>query len=150
MMDFQHPGVHRELLWNVMQLGKLAALVNHIDDAALRDTASHFIATFDRAIVPELQSLRHQVIHNDLSQSNYVLHNAQDPGIVGILDFGDMAYAPLVCDLAIAASYQMGVAQDPLSALDDLVRGFHGVLPCSPRSWNCCWTWCWPGWCKGW
>jgi len=137
MTDFQHPGVHREILWDIMQLGKLSPLVVHIDDAALRDSASHFIAVFDRTIVPVLRQLRHQVIHNDLSQSNYVLSPVDGETIAGILDFGDMAYAPLVCDLAIAASYQMGMAQEPLAVLDDVVSGFDAVLPLMPeeRKW---------------
>lgn len=132
MEAFRHPGVHRELLWDVMQLGKLAPLVVHIGDADLQSRASHFIGVFDRLIVPQLRRLRHQVIHNDLSQSNYLLQATDAEAIAGILDFGDMAHAPLVCDLAIAASYQMGVAQDPLAALDDVVAGFETVLELQP------------------
>jgi len=133
MAEFRHPGVHREFLWDLMQLGKLAPLILHIEDTDLRTTASRFIAAFVRSIVPELGRLRRQVIHNDLSQSNYLVSLGDHASIAGILDFGDMAHAPLVCDLAIAASYQMGVADEPFAALDDVVGGFNAVLKLSPQ-----------------
>lgn len=131
--DFQHPAAQRDFLWNVMQLPKLAPLVCHIRDAQLRRIAADFIAVFGARIHAALAGLRHQVIHNDLSQSNYLVSGCDQNHIAGILDFGDMAYAPLVCDLGIAASYQIATASDPLAALDDVVEGFASVLPLTPQ-----------------
>jgi hydroxylysine kinase len=132
MAGFTHPGVERTFLWDIMQMAQLAPHVAHIPDAHLRQLASGFIAAFGRSIGPALRGLRHQAIHNDLSQSNYLVSPEDETVIAGILDFGDMAHAPLLCDLAIAASYQMGTASDPLRALTDVTEGFEAVIPLLP------------------
>lgn len=133
LAGFHHPGVQREFLWDLMQLGRLAPYVQHIADTGLREMAARFITAFERSIAPELRSLRQQVIHNDLSPSNYLVAPEDDNTIAGILDFGDMAHAPLLCDLAIAASYQMGDAHEPLAALDEVAEGFGEVIPLLPQ-----------------
>ena len=133
LADFQHPAAERDFLWNVMQLGKLAPLVCHVRDVELRRITGEFIAVFDAHIHAALACLRHQVIHNDLSQSNYLVSVSDENRIAGILDFGDMAYAPLICDLGIAASYQIAGANDPVAALDEVVEGFASALPLTPQ-----------------
>jgi Ser/Thr protein kinase RdoA (MazF antagonist) len=77
---------------------------------------------------PRLPDCRWQVVHNDLNPHN-VLAAPDDPDrIAGILDFGDMVETPLVCDLAVAASYQIDPAR-PLASLTGLVTAYEGVLP---------------------
>ena len=41
----------------------------------------------------------------------------------GVIDFGDMVEAPRVCELAIAAAYQRGAADDPLQYVRAFLRG---------------------------
>ena len=47
--------------------------------------------------------------------------------MAGVLDFGDMVFTPLICDAAIAASYQIDPAR-PLDSLVNFARAYHGEL----------------------
>ena len=82
-------------------------------------------------MAPHLAMCRWQVVHNDLNPHN-VLVDAKNPDrIAGVLDFGDMVRTPLVCDLGVAASYQV----EPAAALESLVgftAAYHRVLPLTP------------------
>ncbi|BEV16693.1 phosphotransferase [Herbaspirillum sp. DW155] len=127
--DFVHPGIDRVFLWDVMHLNLLKSHVIHIDDVSLRENADRFIDVFAQSIRPALANVRCQPIHNDLSQSNFVVKESDPTLVAGVLDFGDMTHAPLVCDLAIAASYQMADAPIPLQALHDVTEGFELVTP---------------------
>jgi 4-aminobutyrate aminotransferase-like enzyme len=49
--------------------------------------------------------------------------------VIGIVDFGDMVIAPVVCDPAIAAAYLAFGRDDPGSAIAELLVGYHAVWP---------------------
>jgi Ser/Thr protein kinase RdoA (MazF antagonist) len=72
--------------------------------------------------------LRRQVIYNDLNFHN-VLVDPQDPDrIAGIIDFGDIIAAPLINDLAVAASYQLGGEAGRAQAAE-FIAAYHRALP---------------------
>jgi Ser/Thr protein kinase RdoA (MazF antagonist) len=49
--------------------------------------------------------------------------------VVGVIDFGDMLNAPLIVDVAIAASYLRLSEGEPLAGVAALVSGYHSVTP---------------------
>lgn len=128
LQGFTHPAVTRVFLWDLMQLPALGALIDAVAESELCGFIAEFLEVFERSISPVLETLRHQVIHNDLSGSN-LLVNDDASAVVGILDFGDMVYAPLVCDLAITASYLITDTSDPLGALQAVCDGYEQVMP---------------------
>ena len=80
-------------------------------------------------MAPALPHLRTQVIHNDLNAHNVVVDPADPARVTGVLDFGDMIRSPLVCDIAVAASYQVAQADGPLGGAADYLAGYHAVSP---------------------
>jgi len=129
LSDFTHIGTQRLLLWDLMHLERLRPQIGFIGDIQLRSHVQAVFDAFTPGVRPVLDTLRAQAIHNDLSKSNFVIDMHDGAVLAGILDFGDMAHAPLVCDLAIAASYQMSDELDPLRALDDISEGFETLCP---------------------
>ena len=129
LSEFSHHATKRTFLWDLMHLDQLRPFADVVQDAELRTLIKRFIDVFSSSIAPSVSGLRMQVIHNDLNKSNFIIGQNDDHEIAGILDFGDMTYAPLICDLAIAASYQMQDTRDPFEALDEVVDGFETVLP---------------------
>ncbi|MGV8951023.1 MAG: phosphotransferase, partial [Cypionkella sp.] len=116
------------LQWDLKQAAGLRPLLPAISDPALRDLAEETLARFEAEIAPALPDLRWQVVHNDLNPHN-VLTAPDDPDCIsGVLDFGDMVATPLVCDVAIAAAYQLD-ADHPLDSLLTFVRAYHAMLP---------------------
>ena len=130
LQGFAHAGADHVLQWDIRQASALRPLLAHVpQDIVALCTAT--LDRFDAEVAPHLAMCRWQVVHNDLNPHN-VLVDAENPDrIAGILDFGDMVRTPLVCDLGVAASYQV----DPSAALDSLVdftAAYHQVLPLTP------------------
>ena len=103
LRDFTHPDMRRPHRWD------------------LRRAAEFGIA------LPELGHLPHQVIHNDANEHNVLV--GEDGRVTGLIDFGDVVYAPRVCGLAVAGAYAMQGQPDPARAIVPVVRGYHEVAP---------------------
>jgi len=131
LKDFQHPAAARLNLWDLCHVGDLAGLTADLAPSAVTDLIGVFLDHFNRVTKPSLGTLRRQVIHNDLSRSNLVVRAELPEQISGVLDFGDMIEAPLLCELAVAASYQLS-GDDPLAALRVVVSGFVEITPLEP------------------
>jgi hypothetical protein len=130
LQGFAHAGADHVLQWDIRQASALRPLLAHLpQDIAALCTAT--LDRFDAEVAPHLAMCRWQVVHNDLNPHNVLVDAANPDQIAGILDFGDMVRTPLVCDLGVAASYQV----DPSAALDSLVNftaAYHRVLPLTP------------------
>jgi 4-aminobutyrate aminotransferase-like enzyme len=68
------------------------------------------------------------LIHGDLNDENLLVIEGR---LAGVIDFGDMLYNPLVCDLAIALTYALLHAPDPWDAGARIVAAYHAVRPLS-------------------
>lgn len=122
------PAADHVLQWDIRHAARLRPLLPHVADPDLRALATAALDRFDARVAPALPALRWQIVHGDLNPHN-VLGDPADPDrVTGILDFGDMVRTPLVCDLAIAASYRI----DPDAALDslcDFAAAWHATDP---------------------
>ena len=129
LREFEHPGDSQALLWDMQRAGELRQLVPHIEDVDSRVAVARCLEEFAVKTLPRLASLRSQVIHNDLNPDN-ILVNDNDPiSISGVIDFGDMIRAPLIVDVAVAASYLRTDDADAMSLLAAFVAGYHEVTP---------------------
>ena len=133
LAGFAHPADVHELSWDLSQAGRLRHLLDNIDDAQTRARAGRALDQFDASAAPALPALRTQVIHNDFSLFNVLVDKADPGAIVGVIDFGDMIRAPLINDVAIAASYHVGGGEDPLAPLADILGAYNTVLPLRPE-----------------
>jgi len=129
LADFAHPGERQELLWDMQRALEVGAGVGHVPDRELRARVSRCFDDFERSALPALGGLREQVIHNDLNPGNFLLTEGQPAHVAGVIDFGDMLRAPLVVDVAIAASYLRSDAKDALAPAAALVAGFGSITP---------------------
>ena len=120
---FSHRGQSPLLLWDMQRTGEVRHLLEFIDDEQLRLRVETVIDDFDTRVEPGMGEMRTQVIHADANPENVLLC---DSGI-GFIDFGDMLRAPLVFEVAIAASYLR--AQDPFDLVVPFVAAYHAVLP---------------------
>jgi Ser/Thr protein kinase RdoA (MazF antagonist) len=128
LAGFSHPGESQVLLWDMQRAGELRPLVGHVPGAELQRLVGDCIDVFEQRLAPAFPALRAQVIHNDLNPGNVLLTDAEPPGVAGVIDFGDMLRAPLIVDVAIAASY-LRATDDDLAVAGAFVRGFESELP---------------------
>ena len=130
LQGFDHSGADHVLQWDIRHTSALRPMLADVPDT-LRDLCTRVLDRFDAKVAPRLAGLRWQVVHNDLNPHN-VLVDADNPDrIAGVLDFGDMVRTPLVCDLGVAASYQIDPDQ-PLDSLARFTAAYHRILPLRP------------------
>ena len=99
------------------------------DPALFHPTLQERTVRLQERVLPRFGNLRWQVIYNDLNPSN-VLVDPDDPDrVVGIIDFGDMVRAPLIVDVAVAATYQLRHTPDPFEAATQFIAAYHSVTP---------------------
>lgn len=127
LRGFFHPAAGKSLLWNLTNFPQLRDKVRFVQDEALREICGRHIDRFSSSISPALTKLRAQIIHNDLNPSNVLV--SEDGRVSGIIDFGDMVHAPLICDVAVAAAYQLRDDDDLLTTVLEFVSAYHRVTP---------------------
>ena len=126
---FTHPGSNHSLLWDMQQALSVRRLLQYVPGKSTCELIDATLREFEEFALPLFPALRAQVIHNDLNPDN-VLTNPQNPDeVIGVIDFGDMLQAPLVIDVAIAASYLRQLDGNPLALIADFVSAYHSVVP---------------------
>ncbi len=122
---YSHAGENPVLLWDLRRTVELRKLLENITDSSVRDRVESVIDDFEERVLPALGKLRSQVIHADANPGNVLL---ADEGI-GFIDFGDMMKAPLLFDVAIAASYLRVFEAEPLQFIVPFVEAYHSITP---------------------
>jgi Ser/Thr protein kinase RdoA (MazF antagonist) len=77
-------------------------------------------------VLPRLQQQRAQVIHNDVSGMNTLVDGQR---VNGVIDFGDLIHAPLICDLAVPISDLLVGHPEPIATAAEITAGYHEVTP---------------------
>ncbi|MCW3464648.1 aminotransferase class III-fold pyridoxal phosphate-dependent enzyme [Chitinophaga nivalis] len=126
LAGFSHPAMHRHYAWDLAQAAIAGQQLVHIKDPEHRRLAGYFLLQFDTVVAPALPQLRKAYIHNDANDYNILIRQTE---ISGLIDFGDMVYTQLVNNLAIACTYVMLSAKDPLAAAVETVAAYHAVYP---------------------
>ncbi|MBI1215496.1 MAG: phosphotransferase [Alphaproteobacteria bacterium] len=129
LRGFFHPAAGHELLWDIKHSGKLRPLLEHIKDKERNALATKFLDGFERNALPVMPKLRGQVIHNDFQPWNVLVDAVDHDKVAGVIDFGDLVYAPMIDDLAVACAYHLGGAPEPLDFVAEIVAGYNAVLP---------------------
>ena len=124
--DFDHPAVRRTHRWDLRNAPGVVPFTDHISNSDGRKTVRSSLGRFETWVLPAVNRLPFQVIHNDANDYNIL---AREVGgavrISGLLDFGDMVWTARACEPAIAMVYPMMTADDPLLAGADVLAGYH-------------------------
>ena len=127
LRGFFHPAADYEILWDLTRVLRLRPLLNHVADAARRAQVERVLDRFETRVEAVLPTLRAQVIHGDMSLDNVLLDD--DLRVSGIVDFGDMTHAPLVCDLAVSVADVLHGRDDAIDAAEAMIGGYVSVTP---------------------
>ncbi len=127
MRGFFHPAAGtRELLWDVRMAHAYLPLLELLPPEQ-RGVADQVLRDGIAKVLPRLATLRAQAIHGDLHAHNLILDSGGD--IAGIIDFGDMIHAPLVCDLAAALGDLISPPSRLAVVIEHFVTGYNQVTP---------------------
>ncbi len=122
MQGFDHPLAQYEFTWDLAQSMWIKKHLS-LHDAKQQAALNHFIALFEQQQANH-QSLRQQVIHNDLNDNNILVDQGQ---VSGFIDFGDAIKTQLINEVAICCAYAIMHQPDPLLAASQVVSGYHQI-----------------------
>lgn len=173
LRDFDHPLLARPNKWYLPGSGWIAEYV-HLLPEGRRQLVESILDDF-ATLLPRLEQLPRQAIHNDLNDWNVLIrqgvpsptdttpsptatadatpagaaststtmsttpsvpavpehHTGAASTVSGLIDFGDLTRAPVVCDVAITAAYAMLTRDDAERALAAVVGGYHATCALS-------------------
>lgn len=116
----------RQWEWGIQYLDLNNKHIQYIANARDRSTVKYFFQQFAENVAPILPDLRKSTIHNDANEWNVMVNNGE---VSGIIDFGDLAYSPLINELAVAISYAGLNQEDPLEVASVILKAYHAILP---------------------
>jgi Ser/Thr protein kinase RdoA (MazF antagonist) len=118
LAGFDHPALDTRR-WNMLAAADL------LSDAS--GDAAAVLERFAAELLPRLEALPRQAIHNDANEHNVLV--GEDGEVCGLIDFGDLCRAPRVCGLAVACAYAMTTLPEPERQVVPLVAGYHELAP---------------------
>lgn len=100
--------------------------LDDIPDPHDRNVVRYFFQQFEENVHPVLPELRKQVIYNDANEWNILVKENQ---VSGLIDFGDLAYSPLINEVAIALTYVCYDKENSLEWVPAFLKSYHVMLP---------------------
>lgn len=126
--NFTHAGARRYIDWDIQHTLDWRKYLPFITSHENRRIASYFLMQFEEIVLPVNSGLRRKVIHNDVNDWN-LLVDGETGDITGLIDFGDIVYAPVINNIAIALSYIMMGKEDPLRVACYVLSNYHQQYP---------------------
>jgi len=124
LRGYFHPAARPELLWDITQAASVRERTHHIEDPEVRGRVEGVLDRLVEQVLPILEGMRAQVIHNDVSCLNTIVEGDR---VVGVIDFGDLIHAPLICDLAVPISELIVGVDDPFDVAMEITAGYDAV-----------------------
>jgi ethanolamine-phosphate phospho-lyase len=113
--------------WNLRDALRNESKAVFINNPAERKIVHHYFSVFKHDVLPQFNTLRQSIIHGDLNEANIIIH---DNTLNGFIDFGDISYAPVVCELAILLTYiMMMFPDDCFEKAAIIIQNFHRQFP---------------------
>ena len=129
LADFSHPSEGYFMPWDISQGLVLSPSLHVSKYGDVERLVLPLVEHFKNDVLPKMDGLRKQTIHNDTHDGN-VLRSAPDINdFIGVIDFGDIVYAPVVQDLSIPMTRFVGLADDPIASASAYVKGFSSTFP---------------------
>jgi len=116
----------RRIEWDIQYLPDYEDRILHIKDVEIKKLVHYFLVQYKENVLPALPKLRKSIIHNDTNDYNVL---ALDGSISGVIDFGDMVYAPLINELAVGITYLLFNKENPLQTASIVLKPYHRILP---------------------
>jgi 4-aminobutyrate aminotransferase-like enzyme/Ser/Thr protein kinase RdoA (MazF antagonist) len=129
LRNFYHPYARsNDHLWDMSRCLELRPYIRYLNDRSTRELCNRILDRAESFILPQVKKTRWQIVHHDAHPDN-VLVDPHDPTrVVGVIDFGDMLFGPVLADLA-AAGDSCDEDTDPLDALCSTTAGFDSSYP---------------------
>jgi len=131
LRGFDHPGIHRDLVWDIERTHELGCHAEHIAEPKRREMVERLLEDYRLTVAPRLTGLERGYIYNDANDYNLLVRSdaGGEPELAGLIEFGDSLHTITIAELAIACAYLMLDRDDPLAEASHAVAGYHSVRP---------------------
>ena len=132
LASFTHPAMKQGHQWELTRAAAARSLVQHlVGDVARQVDAA--LRRFENVTAEKLERLPYGVIHNDANNDNVLVNVTEDGygAVNGLIDFGDITYQPIVCEVAIALAYAILDKDDPLTVCARFLEAYNEIRPLS-------------------
>jgi ethanolamine-phosphate phospho-lyase len=127
LSNYHHPAIaSRVLIWDLQYCLSRRECAAAIPHAKNRAKVNYFFTQYQENVSPHFHKLRKSTIHGDANDWNVLEQNGH---ISGFIDFGDMAYTPLINELAIAIPYAIFGKENPIECAAIIVKAYHQEYP---------------------
>lgn len=116
----------RKWEWDLQYFSLNKKYLPTITDARDRSLVRYYFNQFEEYVTPILPQLRKQILYNDANEWNVLVENQK---VSGLIDFGDLAYAPLINEVTIAMTYAAYDKESPLEYATTLLKSYNEVIP---------------------
>lgn len=128
LRGFFHPSAIQQHPWNLSTCTRLQPLSVHIKNKSHRAEVKQVFRRMHETVIPRIQRLRQQIIHQDAHAENILVDSDEPTAINGLLDFGDLLYGTLAAEVAVACDGVSHNSQDVVTPACDVIAGFDAVL----------------------
>jgi Ser/Thr protein kinase RdoA (MazF antagonist) len=123
------PAAHRTFQWDVTRVEHIVDThAGSVRGASRAEILRRARARLRASLLPVLATLRRSVIHNDANDHNVLVDDGATT-ITGLLDLGDMVHSITANEAAVAGTYAMLDADDPIGVAGTIAAGFHETCP---------------------
>jgi 4-aminobutyrate aminotransferase-like enzyme/Ser/Thr protein kinase RdoA (MazF antagonist) len=132
LADFDHPGLDRNLQWDLRRAGPVAVhLLSAITNHEARDRIAKAMVAAVKRIQPLAGDLRVQPVHHDVTEDNVVCQPGARGQLIpnGVIDFGDIIQGWLVGDLAVTCASLLHHAEGDAFYILPAIQAYHAVYP---------------------
>lgn len=129
LKDFSHPSEGYFMPWDISQGLVLSPSLHVSKYGEVERLVVPLLEHFEKDVLPNLNRMRKQTIHNDSHEGNVLRSAPSSDDFCGVIDFGDIVYAPVVQDLSIPMTRFVGHAIDPIASGAAYVKGFCSAYP---------------------
>jgi len=127
LQNLNHPYAFRKFEWDPSNISWIIKQ-NNLFKGNKKKIINTNLYEYNFFINKNLNNLRFSLIHGDANNYNLVVKNDL---VSGLLDYGDMLYAPTINDLAVSLSYALMKKEDLYSTLKNIVISYHKIFPIS-------------------
>jgi 4-aminobutyrate aminotransferase-like enzyme/Ser/Thr protein kinase RdoA (MazF antagonist)/murein DD-endopeptidase MepM/ murein hydrolase activator NlpD len=130
MKGFGHPASHRPgFLWNLDDTLAIKPWLADITTPERRALVARIFVRYETRAVPQLQTLRAAVLHQDANDNNIVVNHSAHPTVIGVIDFGDMTFGRQINDLAITLAYALLDVEDIYKSALPVIAAYAKEFP---------------------
>ena len=142
LADFGHPGLSRDLQWDLRHAEPVVRhLLSAVKDADRKERIARAMDMAMQRLDALKPELRLQAIHHDVTDDNVVSRPNEQGQLIpnGVIDFGDIMNGWLVADLAVTCASLLHHAAGDAFVILPAIKAFHAVFPLNDAELRALW-----------